>query len=1218
MPAQGRGANLKPSQVKAAPKPAPPKAGPNPFKGFPAPPQRSIEKAAAKQVPLPKAQARNQAINERNAQKKTISEMSRAAAIGQLNPNLLKTRVENQSPRGATAAERQKEAEERKTHIRQERADRAKTVQERIFGIPVGSKKSPLEEAGKKQVLKEVGTNIGIVVPPGIPGLSKAVALMGTGKAVSNLSSAIPGEVGKVAGKVGREAVNIPTQAIPAAYYGIKAGVSAAKGNPQELETLGHQFVKESAVAHAFKGEWNKALGAAGEHPLGTALEVGGVAGAADRVAGAIEDTMRAVGRGDLHGAVRGATSRPPKEMPAGMVPEHGVTVPQKPYSKGSVRRRVQKAADRRPSKIAAKELRHNFDRLESSELAVTRNDRGRIQHEHGKLFGDHVITHGPQREASNLIGSHGHGLIGDPTMKAKDGSYLWRQQLEEAIHHFETVRDPRGEFDPKHRLAVVSHLKDLRKLSQDQAEHAYKVTGELADKARAEEPELRRQRIYTGDAMRNAKLIKAFQFHFRDQNPFVDTNNELGSSPFSLNGRPVSTAEVVAKLRAKGVKEDHLVFASTKPFQTEESAFVSGRQKGGRAQHAGHLTGVNFMRGHWDPAPDAFTRQALTTRKVINAARADAEFSRRYVMKNTDLAKLIHARAETTKDLTSEQRDEFHKWADELQAQKDHYFNHGMGGSGWQQAQQAAERLKVLGIDLRPTRVAHQYASTAYRQGLGGRLSDMADMQDRMEPVNPSADMHRTRLPEEEVAQNDRTAGPVGLVHPVIAKKISQYEKNLGESHLGQLPSSIWRQANVAYSIRHVPGVMQELGIRALSGNYGVLSGMRMTRGGQFLREYAEKSNDPAVKHAYQLMEAETGGTVASYAQSQSIHTPLRRYEGTRLESPMRAWMKGEKKPFTGAPLRGARVVVGATNKLTKGILSAERKYIEHPFTTAAYGKHIASEYKRQTGKRMKLVGAVNAAEQAFLKGQLDPKALDMAAKQLTDYIGDWKNSSPGFRKAQTYSPFFRWYVNSLKFVYWTMPKDHPMQSGLISALETATRAQRLAEGQEYRAPGLSSIPGGLPAYQQGSIPNFLKGVLPGDRIGAEYYSPPGAVSGGLEGGIGAVLPYATGIFNTMQGVNPLTHEKLEEVNPATGKKEEIHNDAKLAWLGILAGLESFAPQYRYGAQIAEGKTPGYVFRPLRTEKEGHVGPKQGGSLGSGKLGSGKLGGGSLGSGKP
>ncbi len=70
MPAQGRGANLKPSQVKAAPKSAPPKAGPNPFKGFPAPPQRPIEKAAAKQVPLPKAQARYQAINDQNAQKR--------------------------------------------------------------------------------------------------------------------------------------------------------------------------------------------------------------------------------------------------------------------------------------------------------------------------------------------------------------------------------------------------------------------------------------------------------------------------------------------------------------------------------------------------------------------------------------------------------------------------------------------------------------------------------------------------------------------------------------------------------------------------------------------------------------------------------------------------------------------------------------------------------------------------------------------------------------------------------------------------------------------------------------------------------------------------------------------------------------------------------------------------------------------------------------------
>jgi hypothetical protein len=188
-------------------------------------------------------------------------------------------------------------------------------------------------------------------------------------------------------------------------------------------------------------------------------------------------------------------------------------------------------------------------------------------------------------------------------------------------------------------------------------------------------------------------------------------------------------------------------------------------------------------------------------------------------------------------------------------------------------------------------------------------------------------------------------------------------------------------------------------------------------------------------------------------------------------------------------------------------------------------------------------------------------------------------------------------------------MPKDHPIQTGLLATIESATREQRLAEGQEYN-PLLSLPTGKLPSYLQGSLP--LGG---GERYGFEYYSPPGAVSGGTESLLGALLPYATGLYNTLQGVDPLTHHILEEKNPETGKKEPITDEGKLVLKGILSGLETFVPPYRYATSLGKNP-PGYVFRPVRTEKEHRVGATKtkaatglGGSLG-GSLGGGSLGG--------
>lgn len=1010
-------------------------------------------------------------------------------------------------------------------------------------------------------------------------GLSLATIVSNPGSIVAqgykNLATATGLKPLEEVGKIPSEAVNIPTQAAVSAYQFGHALTRGPVGYRTELEHMGHELLKQSAVAHAFKGEFGKALHAAGEHPLNTALEVSGGLHALDRAAYTIKNAST-IGPVDAGAAI----SREPRQLPKTAVPKGGVAEPQKPYYKGIGRPKVEKrlSARQMTEPHAARVLKRNFDQFEAEALSATRQSREQIGHDYHKM-----LNKVPGVEA---VGHFASGLLADPKVLAKDGTPLYRHQLAEAIEHYSQAPKDELPAAARQREEVRAHLVAL---NNDKAFHAnpdaaYKLSQQIAERKNALEPELKTHRVYAGETMRIAKLVKPFRYHFRNQDPFVDTTTVKGESPFRLNGKEVSVSDVARRLEAHGVHENQLSFASTKPFQTEGEAFVSGRKPAGAKEAPGHLTGHNFMRGNFDPAPEALMRAELKTQKVINEARFQNEFNRRYPLKNSDIANLING---NTEHLPPAQRAAILKYADELHASKDTYFNAGENQSAWTRAKAAQEHLASLGIKTEPVRVAHPYATQAFRQGMAEHLLDHADLQDKLEPHIPGEEDLRSRLePEPEVAKQDMTSGPVALVHPSVAAKLREYERNLGQAHLLQLPANFWRKVNVAFSVRHPAGVSQELGIRALLNNIGFMSLARGTRFDHYLKEWAAAHPDPVVKTQMQRLEADTGGTYASFAGAQGKQIPLRQLENTAVERPAKWWVQHEAQKLSGAPLRGIRMVVKAMGKTTTAILHAERRLIERPPMKAGMGKHFAEEYQRMSGKRMRVIGSMQDVEKAFLQGRLDPKAIDHAANVFKEYWGDWKSSSPGFRKAQSVSPFLRWYVNSLRFIFHTMPKDHPIQTGLLATLESASREQRQAEGQEYGRQ--FELPKGkLPSYQQGSLPLGGK-----QRYGFEYYSPPGAVSGGLESAIGATLPWATGLYNTLQGVNPLTHAPLEETNPKTGRKEPITSQGKLAMLGVLAGLESFVPPVRYATSL-ERKPPSYVFRPFRTETQHLVGIK-------------------------
>lgn len=994
-------------------------------------------------------------------------------------------------------------------------------------------------------------------------------------KGYQNLAKATGAGVLNKVGSLAAEAVNLPTQTLPAAYQFGHALGKYEKGEGSELHELGKQYLKESAVAHVLKGDFKGAAEAAGRHPLGTALEATGAASAVDRALGSIG---RLSGAEAANLAEPGATtiSRSPKELVPG-----GASKAMRPYDKGLVRKIAERKLDEKPLSEAkvTSGLRQHYDRTESALLRISRSTRNDVQNARHA-----AIKASRTRKIAGVDAVVPHGqFLADPAVLDKHGEPLYRKQLTEMVQHLSQPRDGELPQEAHMREANRDYFQRLREDPHYHAnpQQAYKATLKLAADKRALEPQLVKHGIYTKDQIRTAKVIPAFQFHFRNQNPFVDTTVPVGESPFKLNGRTVPVDAVYKKLEAKGVHEKQLSFVTTRPFENKNAAFRSGHTPGGARVAKGNLTGAAFSRGLFDPTYDAAVRQHLTDAGLIDRANGDFYKASQYVQGKEPIAKLIEKKIGS---VPKDQQATLRNYVAELREGGTHFEAKG-GKSPWQRALEARDVLKSLYPDsqLEPVRTVHPYATKTYTDSLGKRLQETT--MDRLDPSKYKDDQHfwQSQFPTAFEAQHNPDAGPVGLVHSEIAQRMKDYEKDTGKGMILRMPISFWRRANVAFSVRHVPGVMQEIGGRALMNNIGLLSHLRGTKAYDEILHYGLNHPDSDVKLGAQRLREMGRGTVAAFTEDLSRHTTAQQFARTPLAKPADWWEKGTARKITGAPLRAVQGAMHSFSKVTNGILAVERHAIEHPPQIAGLGKHYNNEFKAITGKRLNLVKAFNDVEKSFLHGQLDPKALDHFANVGREYWGDWSRASPELKKFMAVSPFWQWYRNSLRFVYKTMPLHHPVKTGLFAAIEGATAEQRAAEGQGYKGGfpfGSDLLPTDLEPSQQGSIPGFS----PGERIGQEFYTPQGAVSSGpLESAIGAVLPYASGAWSILHGINPLTNKPLEET--IEGKKQTINDPNTLAMLGALSAAESFLPPIRYAEELGK-KSPSYVFRPLRTEK--------------------------------
>jgi hypothetical protein len=429
------------------------------------------------------------------------------------------------------------------------------------------------------------------------------------------------------------------------------------------------------------------------------------------------------------------------------------------------------------------------------------------------------------------------------------------------------------------------------------------------------------------------------------------------------------------------------------------------------------------------------------------------------------------------------------------------------------------------------------------------GDIVSSEGFKNAVDPVELESTIKQMGLePHRPIAHDE--LGHFGAIPEHVYSRYKAHEEAVGAkpgeqgniTRAWQAYAKAWRRAKLNTSMPHIFGVMQEQLIRLLAEQAGP---MAWAAG----RKYDRKALKPLAEvdsHGYM---AERAGPLGEKYRYQEAAIGARGGLGGSAR-----WTditrKGEQMQLDGTRARllraGERTLNSPAGKAIHATWRGWYKLIEDGLERvtqeAAYHAHL--------GKALRESGVIDSyrsvlkmqddAVKKLIEDRLTPNAADAVARRVMDMYGNWTAQTPfvkGF--VSRYAPFGLWYLNSLRWLY-RLPLTHPVKAGVLAALYRGTAKERAEMGQgiETAAAGKKPVPG----FLQGTIP--IEAPLVGKvKAVPGYYSPWGAL--GQEWGQTAaeqLVPFLSSTVAALQGVNPLTHEKL------TGpEKEQVEGNATL-----------------------------------------------------------------------
>lgn len=326
----------------------------------------------------------------------------------------------------------------------------------------------------------------------------------------------------------------------------------------------------------------------------------------------------------------------------------------------------------------------------------------------------------------------------------------------------------------------------------------------------------------------------------------------------------------------------------------------------------------------------------------------------------------------------------------------------------------------------------------------------------------------------------------------------INEASKYISEKHpIARMITSQFRKTVLALSVPWLVGNYSEAAIRTALARVGPRSYFT----GRHVLNYL-KENDPQLYH--ELQSRAVGGGHYNLQRNTGIYTGVEHLmndsgSARALGDAITALHNNK---IAGPPARGIGHV---WNAWTDFVFNKVNGPLESQFQTAMMGKAFRETLMDPSLKKL----SKKAMEETIQDGKLSIRTADMLGRKVDEMYGKYSKFGPGTKKMiANATPFIAWYLNAVRFIYKTMPRDHPLVTSLINNAYQATEEWRKDKG--------------LGLFLETRVPPFLQGSVPTDGGNLRFrYTPFSVMGDPLGSAAGIVFPQAKSVILNMMGLD-------------------------------------------------------------------------------------------------
>lgn len=244
-------------------------------------------------------------------------------------------------------------------------------------------------------------------------------------------------------------------------------------------------------------------------------------------------------------------------------------------------------------------------------------------------------------------------------------------------------------------------------------------------------------------------------------------------------------------------------------------------------------------------------------------------------------------------------------------------------------------------------------------------------------------------------------------------------------------------------------------------------------------------------------------------------------------------------------------RVLLNAWDHYVRGALTLNARLIEEPLFLQMLGKVAARDIRSQQAVWHRSLNIHREALEEFMQGKHEGPAQMALADRIFQETGNWHSMAPWEKKMKAnFAPFYMWHRAALRFVFLTMPHNHPILTSILAGAANMTEDERRALG--FDIVNATQNPAG--AWLQGGIPTMKNGRPTPDGIKtAANISAFGMLSDYPGSVASAWFPFAGGL-ETLGGVD----WKGQQYIDSNGKPLD---QGTLVALAAYLSLEPFIP---------------------------------------------------------